>query len=62
MPNWSREQFTVASTVPDGDKRGRNSRSVVTLKDESGEELRGKWYPGGDSTDSRQRLRGRAGT
>jgi hypothetical protein len=45
MPNWSREQFTVASTVADGDKRRRNARSVVTLKDESGEELRGKWYP-----------------
>jgi hypothetical protein len=45
MPNWSREQFTVASTVPDGNKRGRNARSVVTLKDESGEVLRGKWYP-----------------
>ena len=45
MPNWSREQFTVSSTVPDGAKRGRNSRAVVTLKDEGGEELRGKWYP-----------------
>ena len=45
LPNWSREQFTVSSTVPVTDKRGRNSRPVVTLKDESGEELRGKWYP-----------------
>lgn len=45
MPNWSREQFTVSSTVPDGDKRARNSRPVVTLKDEGGEELRGRWYP-----------------
>ena len=45
MPNWSREQFTVSSTVPNGAKRGRNSRAVVTLKDEGGEELRGRWYP-----------------
>jgi transposase InsO family protein len=45
MPNWSRKQFTVASTVPDGDKRRHNGRPVVTLKDESGEVLRGKWYP-----------------
>ena len=45
MPNWSREQFTVSSMVPQADKRSRNSRPVYTLKDESGEELRGKWYP-----------------
>ena len=45
MPNWSREQLTVSSMVPQADKRSRNSRPVYTLKDESGEELRGKWYP-----------------
>ena len=31
--------------VPQADKRGRNSREVYNLKDDSGEELRGKWYP-----------------
>ena len=31
--------------VPQADKRGRNSRPVYTLKDNRGEELRGKWYP-----------------
>ena len=31
--------------VPQADKRSRKSRPVYTLKDESGEELRGKWYP-----------------
>ena len=36
MPNWSREQFTVSSTVPQADKRGRNSRPVYTLKDDGG--------------------------
>ena len=45
MPNWSREQFTVSSMVPQADKRGRNSRPVYTLKDDSGDKLRGKWYP-----------------
>ena len=45
LPNWFSEQFTVSSTVPVTDKRGRNSRPVVTLKDENGEELRNKWYP-----------------
>ena len=45
MPNWFREQFTVSSMVPQADKRSRNSRPGYTLKDESGEELRGKWYP-----------------
>ena len=43
MPNWSREQFTVSSMVPQADKKGRNSRPVYTLKDDSGEEVRGKW-------------------
>ena len=42
MPNWSSEQFTVSSTVPQADKRSRNPRPVYTLKDESIEELRGK--------------------
>ena len=45
MPNWSREKFTVSSMVPQADKRGRKSRPVSTLKDDSGEEFRGKWYP-----------------
>ena len=45
MPNWSCEQFTVSSMVPQADIRGRNSRPVYTLKDDSGEELRCKWYP-----------------
>ena len=45
MPNWSREQFIVTSMVPQADKRVRNSRPVYTLKDDGGEELRGKWYP-----------------
>ena len=44
MPNWSREQFTVSSEVPQADKRSQNSRSVYTLKDDNGEEIRGKWY------------------
>ena len=44
MPNWSREQFIVTSMVPQADKRVRNSRSVYTLKDDSGKELHGKWY------------------
>ena len=45
MPNWSREQFTLTSMMPQADKRVRNSRPVYTLKDDGGEELRGKWYP-----------------
>ena len=45
MPNWAREQFTVSSMVPEADKKGRNSRAVYTLTDDSGEELRGNWYP-----------------
>ena len=45
MPNWSREQFTVTSMVPQGDKRVRNSWPVYTLNDDGGEELSGKWYP-----------------
>ena len=44
IPNWSREQSTVPSIVSQADKKGRNSRPVYTLKDDSGEELRGKWY------------------
>ena len=31
--------------VPQTEKRVRNSRPVYTLKDDGGEELRGKWYP-----------------
>ena len=45
MPNWSREQFTVSSINLQVDKTVRNSRPVYTLKDDTGEELRGKWYP-----------------
>ena len=45
MPNWSREKFTVSSMDLPADKKVRNSRPVYTLKDDSGEELCGKWYP-----------------
>ena len=45
MLNWSREQFTVTSMVPQADKKVCNSRPVYTLKDDGGEEFRGKWYP-----------------
>ena len=31
--------------VPPADKGASNSRPVYTLMDDSGEELRGKWYP-----------------
>ena len=45
LPNWSREQFTVSSLVPQADKKARNSRPVYTLKDDSKEELHRLWYP-----------------
>ena len=45
MINWSREQFTVSSLNLPADKNVRNSRPVFTLRDDSGEEIRGKWYP-----------------
>ena len=43
MPNWSRKQFTVSSMDLPTDNQVRNSRPVYTLKDDSGEKLRGKW-------------------
>ena len=45
MPNWFCEQFTVSSMVSHADKKSWNSRPVYALKDESGEELRGKLNP-----------------
>ena len=45
MPNWSNEQFTVSSLNLPADQKVRNSRPVYILKDDSGEELCGKWYP-----------------
>ena len=44
MPNWSREQFTLSSKNQPADTKVRNSPPVYTLKDDSNEELRGKWY------------------
>ena len=41
LPNWSREQFTA--TASKETKSGK--RPVYKLKDDSGEDVRGKWYP-----------------
>ena len=42
MPNWSLEQFTVSSIIPQANKRRRKLRPMYTLKDVSSEKLCGK--------------------
>ena len=57
MSNWSREQFTVSALNLPADKKVRNSRPMYTLKDDSGEELRGKWWDSEENPEEIQQIR-----